>query len=384
MYLRPHTQILLFLPFFMPPAYAIIMFMEDIKMIKTTELAYSYAGFFLGAGYLSGQELWQFFGVYGKNGIFGIVLAIVSLALLGILLFAVTRSAGTEEFDRAVIRFYSPMALRTFALLEMFFTFAVFVVMSAGGGALFEQVLGVHHAIGSALFCVAVAAVSLKGLRGLLKALSLLVPVLTATTLLIAILALIRNNGAHIILAPAPVTNPLVGNWVISAITYISYNFFGAVCVCVPMAKHLTAKTAKLGPALGCAILGIIAAAVFSSMAMNPSSTDTQLPMLAIAQNIDPRLGYLSAVPLLFGMFGTSLSAIVAVLSYGESRIPSLHSRRTQVTAALAIIAWSGSLFGFDKLISVLYPICGYVGIIVIVLLIERRIYQLRHRENQL
>ena len=217
MYLRPHTQILLFLPFFMPPAYAIIMFMEDIKMIKTTELAYSYAGFFLGAGYLSGQELWQFFGVYGKNGIFGIVLAIVSLALLGILLFAVTRSAGTEEFDRAVIRFYSPMALRTFALLEMFFTFAVFVVMSAGGGALFEQVLGVHHAIGSALFCVAVAAVSLKGLRGLLKALSLLVPVLTATTLLIAILALIRNNGAHIVLAPAPITNPLVGNWVITS-----------------------------------------------------------------------------------------------------------------------------------------------------------------------
>ncbi|MBQ7091699.1 MAG: hypothetical protein IJN83_03510, partial [Clostridia bacterium] len=94
------------------------------------------------------------------------------------------------------------------------------------------------------------------------------------------------------------------------------------------------------------------------------------------------RLGYISAVPLLFGMFGTSLSAIVAVLAYGESRVPSLHSRRTAVTAALALVAWAGSLFGFDKLIGILYPICGYVGIIVIVLLIERRIYQVRHMET--
>ena len=357
--------------------------MENTKRIKTVQLAFSYAGFYLGAGYLSGQELWQFFGVYGNHGIYGMIVAVLSLALLGILLFAVTKSVGTEEFDRAIIRFYSPAALRTFALLEMFFTFAVFMVMSAGGGALLEQVFGLHHAIGSALFCIAVAYVSLQGLDGLMKSLSLLVPLLTVTTLVIAVLALIRNDGAPVILTPAPATNPLMGNWVFSSLTYISYNFFGAVCVCVPLAKHVSTRTAKLGPILGSVILGLIAAAVFSSMAMNPAATEAQLPMLAIAQSINPNLGYVSAAPLLFGMFGTSLSAIVALLAYGESRIPSLHSRRTPVTAILAVITWAGSLFGFDKLISVLYPICGYVGIIVIVLLIERRIYQIRHDQAQ-
>ena len=187
--------------------------MENTRTIKTAELAFSYAGFYLGAGYLSGQELWQFFGVYGNRGILGMILAVLSLALLGMLLFAVAKSAGTEDFDRAIIRFYSPTALRTFAMLEMFFTFAVFVVMSAGGGALFEQVFGIHHAIGSALFCFVVALVSLRGLDGLLKALSLLVSTLTVTTLILAILALIRNGGAPVVLTPAPVTNPLMGNW---------------------------------------------------------------------------------------------------------------------------------------------------------------------------
>ena len=32
-------------------------------------LGFTYAGCFLGAGYVSGQELWQFFGRFGENGL---------------------------------------------------------------------------------------------------------------------------------------------------------------------------------------------------------------------------------------------------------------------------------------------------------------------------
>ena len=31
-------------------------------------LGFTYAGCFLGAGYVSGQELWQFFGRFGEKG----------------------------------------------------------------------------------------------------------------------------------------------------------------------------------------------------------------------------------------------------------------------------------------------------------------------------
>ena len=50
------------------------------QKIGTLRLALTFAGCFLGAGYVSGQELWQYFGAFGARGLLGLVLAV---ALLG-------------------------------------------------------------------------------------------------------------------------------------------------------------------------------------------------------------------------------------------------------------------------------------------------------------
>ena len=42
-----------------------------MKQIKTLTLAFTYVGCFLGAGFISGQELWQFFGAFGNWGYVG-------------------------------------------------------------------------------------------------------------------------------------------------------------------------------------------------------------------------------------------------------------------------------------------------------------------------
>lgn len=45
--------------------------MKEMKEIKTWSLAFTYVGCFLGAGFISGQELWQFFGSFGNLGYVG-------------------------------------------------------------------------------------------------------------------------------------------------------------------------------------------------------------------------------------------------------------------------------------------------------------------------
>ena len=47
-----------------------------MKKISVPRLALTYAGCFLGAGYVSGQELWQFFGTFGLWGLLGLILAL--------------------------------------------------------------------------------------------------------------------------------------------------------------------------------------------------------------------------------------------------------------------------------------------------------------------
>ena len=56
-----------------------------MKQIKTFSLAFTYVGCFLGAGFISGQELWQFFGAFGNWGYVGFVLAALLFTVIGIL-----------------------------------------------------------------------------------------------------------------------------------------------------------------------------------------------------------------------------------------------------------------------------------------------------------
>ena len=44
---------------------------NDQKKLGIMQMALTFAGNFLGAGYVSGRELWQYFGVFGKKGLGG-------------------------------------------------------------------------------------------------------------------------------------------------------------------------------------------------------------------------------------------------------------------------------------------------------------------------
>ena len=68
-----------------------------MKEIKSSKLAFTYAGCFIGAGFLSGNELWQFFGSFGKLGAVALVLAIV---LQGVFGFIAIRYAGANNISR--------------------------------------------------------------------------------------------------------------------------------------------------------------------------------------------------------------------------------------------------------------------------------------------
>ena len=72
--------------------------------IGSLKVAFTYAGCIVGAGFLSGQELWQFFGSYGNLGVLGFVLAIVIQAVLGTIVINYARLSKRYEFDNLIVR----------------------------------------------------------------------------------------------------------------------------------------------------------------------------------------------------------------------------------------------------------------------------------------
>ena len=74
------------------------------RKIGTLRLGLTFAGCFLGAGYVSGQELWQYFGAFGAHGLLGLVLAIALLGGTGVLLLRLSARTGIETMDALIVR----------------------------------------------------------------------------------------------------------------------------------------------------------------------------------------------------------------------------------------------------------------------------------------
>jgi uncharacterized membrane protein YkvI len=137
--------------------------------LSAPRLSITLAGSILGAGYLSGQELWQFFGAYGVRGLWGLGLTLVMIAALSAMVMHLARRTLLLEMDRLIVPWESPLLRRAAAGLELFFLIGIAIIMYAGGGALVQQLLGIPMWLGCLGMCAAVAAVALRGMEGMVN-----------------------------------------------------------------------------------------------------------------------------------------------------------------------------------------------------------------------
>ena len=323
------------------------------QKIGTLRLALTFAGCFLGAGYVSGQELWQYFGAFGARGLLGLVLAVALL--------------GGSQAQRS-----QPQHQLTAALL-----FGVVCIMAAGIGALGEQMLGLPVWLGAAIACVLIAAAAYFGLGGMVSVFTVAVPCMIVAALVIAGIRLHRTGLTAAAFAAGD-TNPMLGNWATSAVNYAAYNFFATVGILAPLTRHLKKPgTAVWGTVLGCVLLLAVALGVLAALAVSPESVGAQLPMLDLACRLGTA-GVVYAVLLFLGMFGTSVSSLVAVLTYAGQKSARLAGHRTALLLVLTAAAFAGSLFGFGDLIGTVYPVYGYLGMAAMLLVAEHAVHARR------
>lgn len=346
--------------------------------LNSRRIALTFAGCFLGAGYVSGQEMYQFFLSFGLKGLFGIFLAMLMLFVFGVLLLLLAGMSGAEHGDELIIRAENK-TLRTFVgVAEIFFLLGIAVIMAAGVGALFKQLIHFPPYISSAVFCVLLFVLMLGGHERMVAVFSLTVPLLVIFTVAVSAAAYFRFPHSNLSTAATvtPGINPLLGSWWFSAITFVAYNLFSSVEIFAPLGKYIdSGKKTVTGIAGGCALLLVIALCIFFSMSLCPGSSETQLPMLAVADRISPVLSAIYALLLLLGMLGTALSSLVAVTHFLTDKIGKTQSKKVVCAALVSIFVYAGSLFGFGELIGTVYPLCGYFGTAAMLCMTEHYIH---------
>lgn len=335
-----------------------------MKDVKGLSLSFTYVGCFLGAGFVSGQELWQFFGSFGNMGYLGLIVSAALFVFFGILLIRITQMSGIEEMDLVLVPWNIPWLRRITGLIEALFLLGVVIIMTAGVGAMLQQLLNIPAWIGDGVFALAVALIAIFGVSGMVNAFSALVPMLVVATLLFAIAAFCQFGVGDIFSLTDINTNPLMPNWFVAALTYVAYNMLGAIGIITPVGKHVQGKAAVLGgiTLAGGMLIGV-AGSVLTSLAVYLPAADAEMPMVALASKLSPILGGCYGVLLLLSMFCNALASLVGLVSYLEHKQPVLISRRKLVLAIAAVLIWIGSLAGFGDLIGVVFPIFGYISI---------------------
>ena len=69
-------------------------------------------------------------------------------------------------------------------------------------------------------------------------------------------------------------------------------------------------------------------------------------------------------------MFGTSVSSLFAIDEFAKARFKISKKGSVALILCLSVLSFIGSIFGFDKLIGIVYPVCGYLGVAALVLIV--------------
>jgi uncharacterized membrane protein YkvI len=336
------------------------------KKITTFKVAAAYIGTIVGAGFASGQEVLQFFSLFGTVGILGLLLSTVLFVIFGLIILelGLRLNAGSH---REVIQYAAGRWLGT-AIdgVITFFLFGALTAMAAGAGAIFSEQFGLYHVLGSLILIVLTVLTVLTGISGVIAAISYVVPVLLLSVLGISVATLVAtpidltaiNRWAEPSSAPVPF-------WPLSAVNYVSYNLVVGVAVLAPLGRHVKdTGVLRKGALYGGIGLGIGALAINLTLLANiPTITGYEIPMLYIAAGFSPLIQIIYSIVLLAEIFTT---AVGSLYGFAGRIIGQDNPLFKWLVLGTGVLAFGAGQFGFTTLVRILYPAVGYAGLLML------------------
>ncbi len=337
---------------------------------KTITIMLAYVGVVTGAGLASGQELLQYFVGLGLKGMVGISMVAILHMLIGGLLLQLgshyLANDHSEVFDEITNKFISK-----FMDLSLIFTcFVIGFVMIAGAGSNLNQAFGTPSVIGSIICTVLIIGVGMLDFEKVSKVIGSFTPFIIVFTLIGSIYTFTHYKPDW--QAIAEIAQNLPSNFDTVGVSVL--NYFGmCLMTAVSMAlvlggDELNTGEAGLGGLLGGLLVGILGILIVLTLFIRVDEVKgLDIPMLYIIEDINPILGKVMAA-VIFGMiFNTAISLFYALarrFSNGDEK------KFKILLVTLTLVGFALSFGGFKKLVSVFYPIIGYAGIIMLIVLV--------------
>ncbi len=306
-------------------------------MKKILGTAFSLTGAVIGAGMMTGAEIYQYFG-----GGFGAVVSIIlSCILMGCLFYTIAAFCAdsniTNIYDMGNVLFGK------YKTVFLFFISAQIVVcagaMLAGTGQLFYQLMKISPYLVSCVIAILGSICAFNGIKWVKKVNYFAVPFIIA---FVIALIFIKEGG---VIAAKP--KPMYGSVVFSL-----YNVSLALPLCCS-----GDKICKRHMRLACAIFVTLSCVIMTSISLLISTEDknANIPLFNSIMNISAFLASIYSIVLFFASGTTYISSMVA---YSKNKSGIIYATFCSVVI---------SMLEIKNIVKYIYPITGFLCIICLI-----------------
>ncbi|HSP21747.1 MAG TPA: hypothetical protein VLQ20_05385 [Planococcus sp. (in: firmicutes)] len=339
-------------------------------MKNSLKIASAFIGIVVGAGFASGQEILQYYTSFGYWGLASVALAAVLFGYLGKVLTGLGSRMQTVSHEEVVYKIGGKVVGRIIDYTLILTLFGILVVMIAGAGSIFSQQFGLAPAFGRAVMTVLVILTIMLNVKKVIMIIGSVTPFLILMVVGIAAYSLLTMDTSFTELEPvAKEQLSAAPNWFISAINYVSLSIALTTSMALVMGgAEKDVKVAARGGMIGGIVFGVLILlsylAIFSKVDIVGGS---DLPMLRLADNISPFLGIVMAIVIFSMIYNTAVSLLLSF----SARFTEMGTKRFRIFVIISgISAFGLSFAGFTQLVNWLYPIVGYLGMLLVVALI--------------
>ena len=332
-------------------------------------IAFAFIGVLVGAGFASGQETMQYFIAFGTQGIWGAALSSALMLIAGVSILQLGSYFQANEHMEVLGSVSSKVMSWILDIATITTLFSIGFVMYAGAGANLNQQFGWPVWIGATLMLALVLVIGMMDVDKVTAAVGAVTPLLLFFVIFGCIWTLCTSDldWSNLNVQAQEVSTTLP-NWWISSLNYTGLN---AICVAsmalVIGGNYLDTRAAGLGGFLGG--MGYLVMLLLLScglLAAVGSIAGDDMPMLTLITNIHPVLGFIMSL-VIFGMiFATALGMFFAL---GKRLARGRQERFRPIFITTCLIGFALSFVGFKTLVSVVYPILGYLGILLVAVL---------------
>jgi len=349
---------------------------EEVGMLsgKTKaiiQVAATYIGTVVGAGFASGLSIMQFFTIYGGVGVIGMLISTALFIWIGTKMMLLARRIRAYSYQEFNMYLFGPFIGRAANILSFIVLFGVTCVMLSGTGSIFEERFGLPSQLGILLSVFLTYLVMTRNLDGVLAVNVIVVPMMLFFSILISIVYLDANGLLQTLAIQKQQLNDW--QWMISPFAYTALNFATLQAVLVPLGNEIEDESVlRWGGLLGGVGLGFML--LTSHAAMNSLMPDILLFDIPMAEVIAD-FGWMMQVMFLIVVYGEIFTTLVGNV-FGMSRqIQSIRPLPHNVIAVTLLFAcFLISQFGFAPLLSSLYDLFGDMGLILLIILMVRRL----------